>query len=120
VYGLERRLLRVPLWEYVLHSRLLVALTAPLIHFCLIPFLLLDLFVTTYQTVCFPIYGIPKVRRTEYLVFDRGRLHYLNGLKRVNCRCCSYANVSWRRPPLNETSEQETRCWRRDEDNVLR
>lgn len=82
----------MPLREYVLHSRLLVALTAPLIYLCLIPFLLLDLFVTTYQTVCFPIYGIPKVRRSDYLVFDRLRLHYLNGLERVNCRYCSYAN----------------------------
>jgi hypothetical protein len=54
--------------------------------------LLLDAAVAVYQLVCFPIYGIPKVRRDDYLVFDRGRLAYLNAIEKVGCIYCSYAN----------------------------
>jgi hypothetical protein len=57
-----------------------------------LPFLLLDLSVSIYQFVCFPIYGIPKVRRKDYLVFDRGRLAYLNTIEKVGCIYCSYVN----------------------------
>lgn len=88
----EHRRLKRSLGAYILRSRLLVTVTAPLIYMCVIPFLLLDLFVTVYQAVCFPIYGIPLVRRADHIVFDRGRLAYLNGLERLNCVYCSYAN----------------------------
>ena len=57
-----------------------------------IPFLLLDLFVTVFQAVCFPIYGIPKIKRADYLVFDRHHLAYLNALEKLNSAYCSYAN----------------------------
>ena len=53
---------------------------------------MLDASVAVYQMVCFPIYGIPKVRRKDYLVFDRGRLAYLNTIEKVGCIYCSYAN----------------------------
>lgn len=88
----EHRRFKRSLGAYILRSRLLVTVTAPLIYMCVIPFLLLDLFVTLYQAVCFPIYGIPRVRRADHIVFDRGRLAYLNGLERLNCVYCSYAN----------------------------
>ena len=55
-------------------------------------FLLLDAAVEIYQLVCFPIYGIPKVHRQDYLVFDRGRLAYLNTIEKIGCVYCSYAN----------------------------
>jgi len=45
-----------------------VVLTAPIIYAVIVPLVLLDLFVTVYQSVCFPVYGIPKVRRREYLI----------------------------------------------------
>jgi len=69
-----------------------VIVTSPLIYACAVPFLLLDAAVTIYQLVCFPIYGIPKVRRGDYVVFDRGRLAYLNTIEKVGCIYCSYAN----------------------------
>jgi hypothetical protein len=68
----------------------MVVLTAPVIYALIVPFALLDLFVTVYQAVCFPAYGIPKVRRSDYLVFDRGHLAYLNALEKLNCAYCSY------------------------------
>jgi hypothetical protein len=81
-----------PLWHYVRNSRFFVGLTAPFIYGCIIPFVLIDLFITIYQFVAFPIYGIPKVRRDDYIVFDRGKLCYLNLLERINCAYCSYGN----------------------------
>jgi hypothetical protein len=88
----EHRKLRRGLIGYVLHGRALALLTAPLIYAVFIPFALLDLFITIYQAICFPVYGVPKVRRADYLVFDRGRLAYLNLLEKINCLYCSYAN----------------------------
>ncbi len=41
-----------------------------------------------YQAVCFPVYGIPKVRRRDYFVFDRAHLAYLNALEKLNCAYC--------------------------------
>jgi hypothetical protein len=79
-------------WEYLRGARPLVLLTSPLIYLCVIPFALLDLFVAVYQAVCFRASGIPKVRRSDYLIFDRGRLPYLNAIEKVGCVYCSYAN----------------------------
>lgn len=88
----RQRLHRVGLWRFLRGSRLSVALTAPLIYAGFLPFALLDLFVSVYQALCFPVYGIPKVRRRDYLVFDRGDLPYLNAIERFNCFYCSYGN----------------------------
>jgi len=79
-------------WEYLRGARPLVLLTSPLIYLCVVPFALLDLFVAVYQAVCFSANGIPKVRRGDYLVFDRARLPYLNVIEKVGCVYCSYAN----------------------------
>lgn len=64
---------RTGLLRYLAHARPLVLLTAPVIYLGWIPFLLLDLFVNFYQAVCFPVYGIPRARRADYLVFDQAR-----------------------------------------------
>jgi hypothetical protein len=88
----EQRLLRSSLWTHIRTAHLLVILSVPLIYACLIPFLLLDLAVSIYQAICFPIYGVAKVRRKDYLIFDRGRLAYLNAIEKVGCVYCSYAN----------------------------
>ena len=53
---------------------------------------LLDTWVTIYQWVCFPIYGIARVPRRHYFVIDRHKLAYLNAIEKVNCTFCSYAN----------------------------
>jgi hypothetical protein len=88
----EHRKLKTSLFGYVLHSRFFALLTAPFIYACLIPFVLLDLFVSVYQAVCFPVYGIPKARRKDYMAIDRNKLRYLNALEGLNCMYCSYAN----------------------------
>jgi hypothetical protein len=88
----EHRRLKTSSWKHLRNTRLLVILSSPLIYACVLPFLLLDAAVAVYQLICFPIYGIPKVRRKDYLVFDRGRLAYLNTIEKVGCIYCSYAN----------------------------
>ncbi|HEY1793557.1 MAG TPA: hypothetical protein VGG34_11615 [Opitutaceae bacterium] len=78
--------------RYVLHSRFLVLLTSPLIWMCVIPISLADLVGTIYQAICFPVYGIPKVPRRDYLAFDRHHLAYLNTIEKLNCEYCAYVN----------------------------
>jgi hypothetical protein len=88
----RHRQLKTGLARYLLGSRPLLLLTAPVIYAPLVAFLLLDGLVTAYQWICFPIYGIARVRRHDYLIFDRYQLAYLNVIERVNCVYCSYAN----------------------------
>ena len=88
----QQRRYKVGLFRFLFRTRWLVVLTAPVIYLGWLPFLLLDLFVTVYQAICFPVYGIPKVRRGDYLVFDREGLPYLNIIEKFNCFYCSYGN----------------------------
>ena len=78
--------------RYLIDAGPLVILVAPVIYSLIIPMVLLDLAVMAYQAICFPIYRIPKVRRRDYLVFDRHHLAYLNIVEKVNCAYCSYCN----------------------------
>jgi hypothetical protein len=79
-------------WQYLREANLLSILTAPLIYSLIVPFLLLDLMASIYQKICFPIYGLKKVDRSKYFVFDRRHLSYLNFIEKINCTYCSYAN----------------------------
>ncbi|MBU0675713.1 MAG: hypothetical protein KJ950_13815 [Proteobacteria bacterium] len=77
---------------YITQASLLNILTGPLVWACLIPAALLDLFVSIFQAFSFPIYGIPKVRRSDYIVVDRHALQYLNPIEKINCIYCGYFN----------------------------
>lgn len=88
----RQREFRVRLGTFLRQTRPMVVLTAPVIYAMIVPFALLDLFVTVYQAVCFPVYGIPKVRRGDHIRIDRHHLAYLNGLQKLNCVYCGYAN----------------------------
>ena len=84
--------LRQSVPAYIREGSVLNLLTAPVIYSLIVPLAVLDLWVSTYQWVCFPIYGIARVRRRPYFVFDRRKLAYLNGIEKVSCTFCSYAN----------------------------
>jgi len=88
----QHRKFKAGLWHYIIGARPLIALTAPFIYALILPLALLDLFVTIYQAVCFPVYGLKKVRRQDYIAVDRHHLAYLNALEKLNCVYCSYAN----------------------------
>lgn len=83
--------------RYIRDSQFLIILTTPLIWACLIPIALLDLAMWIYQGICFPIYGIPKVHRRDYILLDRRHLAYLNWVEKLNCEYCGYANgvLAW-------------------------
>jgi hypothetical protein len=78
--------------RYFIDANPLIVLSAPVIYSLLVPIVLVDLWVTAYQAICFPAYKIPKVRRRDYLVFDRHHLAYLNTIEKINCAYCSYCN----------------------------
>jgi len=86
------REIKTRLSRYILDAHPLVILVTPVIYALIVPIVLLDLATMAYQAICFPVYGIPKVRRRDYLVFDRHHLAYLNAIEKVNCAYCSYAN----------------------------
>jgi len=87
-----QKAIKVSLGRYIRNANPLIVLTAPVIYSLIIPFALVDLWVMAYQAICFPVYGIEKVRRRDYLVFDRHHLAYLNTLEKINCAYCSYCN----------------------------
>ena len=91
IHELHRKY-RTGVLPYVLKARPAHLLSAPVIYSVILPFLLLDLFITFYQHICFRIYAIPLVRRSDYIVIDRHRLAYLNAIEKANCVYCGYGN----------------------------
>jgi hypothetical protein len=66
--------------------------TAPIIYGMIFPILLLDICISIYQAICFPIYKIAQVRRSDYIVFDHHHLSYLNIVEKSHCMYCTYGN----------------------------
>jgi hypothetical protein len=67
-------------------------ITGPIIYSMFIPMMVLDIFVSFYQATCFPIYKIPQVCRSDYIVLDRQHLDYLNFIEKFHCTYCGYGN----------------------------
>ena len=64
----------------------------PFIYMMTIPIIIMDIFIEVYHHICFPLYGIPLVKRGNYINLDRGKLKYLTVTERINCAYCGYAN----------------------------
>ncbi len=88
----QHRRLKISVLRYLAQARLRNLISAPFIYAVLLPLLLVDLAVTGYQWLCFPLYRIPRVRRRDYFIFDRNSLAYLNIIEKVNCTYCAYAS----------------------------
>ncbi len=82
-------------------------ITGPIIYSMVVPLMMLDFFVSFFQWSCFPIYGITKVRRGDYIVFDRAQLGYLNFIEKFHCFYCEYGNglMGYMREILARTEE---------------
>lgn len=82
-------------------------LTAPIIYGMIVPLALFDLCVTAYQFTCFPIYGIPRVRRSNHIAIDHQHLAYLNFIEKAHCIYCSYASgmISYAREIVARTEQ---------------
>jgi len=83
---------KTAIWQYLRKTPLAYILSAPVIYGMIIPLAILDLSITVYQHICFRIYGVPRVFRTDYLVIDRHHLAYLNAIEKLNCLYCGYGN----------------------------
>lgn len=84
--------LRISILRWLRTSSLRNILSSPFIYSMIVPFLILDAFISVYQAICFPLYRIQKVERRKYIVIDRHRLSYLNLIEKFNCVYCGYAN----------------------------
>ena len=71
---------------------LLHLLTSPLIYGMIIPAILLDVILFFYQQIIFRIYKFESLKRSDYIIFDRQYLGYLNSIEKFNCMYCSYFN----------------------------
>lgn len=67
-------------------------LSIPFIYSMIIPALFLDLMLFIYQQSAFRLYWIPLVKKQNYIIYDRGKLDYLNIIQKVNCMYCTYVN----------------------------
>lgn len=82
--------LKTGLFQWFIKNRPLNLITGPIIYGMIFPLMMLDLCVSFYQAVCFPIYKVAKVKRTDYIVMDRQHLDYLNVIEKFHCSYCAY------------------------------
>lgn len=86
------RKLKKNFFRWLVTNRPQNLLTGPIIYGMVFPLMMLDFFVSFYQFTCFPIYGVKKVRRSDYIVFDRQQLGYLNFIEKFHCTYCAYGS----------------------------
>jgi hypothetical protein len=84
--------LKTNFFRWLVTNRPQNLITGPIIYAMIVPLLMLDLCVSLYQWICFPVYGVLKVKRSDYIVFDRHQLHYLNFIEKFHCTYCEYGN----------------------------
>ncbi|NOX68319.1 MAG: hypothetical protein GXP15_03960 [Gammaproteobacteria bacterium] len=82
--------LKTGLLTWLRASEIRNVISAPFIYMMIIPFVFLDLVLSIYQLICFPLYRIPKVKRSSYILIDRHQLAYLNIIEKFNCIYCGY------------------------------
>jgi hypothetical protein len=87
-----QRKLKKSIPAYVRESRPSSLVAVPLLYSLIVPIALLDLWATLYQWTCFPLFGITRVSRAGFILIDRHKLSYLNGIEKLNCIYCGYAN----------------------------
>ncbi len=88
----RHRAIRTGLLTFLRHSPLATLIVAPAVYGLILPLVLLDLSVYVFQLVCFTAWGMERVRRSDHVIVDRHRLAYLNGIEKLNCAYCGYAN----------------------------
>jgi hypothetical protein len=81
---------QIGLIALIKRSRPINLITGPIIYSMVIPIVLLDICVSFYQWTCFPIYGIQKFSRKDFIIFDRQELKYLDLISKFHCTYCAY------------------------------
>ena len=68
-------------------------LATPFIWLMIVPTVFSDILLEVYHRVSFPLYGIPYVKRSDYIrIVDRAKLPYLSWPERLGCAYCGYVN----------------------------
>ena len=103
----QHKRFKTGLLNYMLTSNWLSVVTAPVIYGLLFPLVILDVSISIYQHICFRAYGIPRVKRADYFIYDRTHLAYLNLIEKINCAYCSYGNglMSYAREVVARTEQ---------------
>jgi hypothetical protein len=80
------------LWAWFRDIPLLHLLSSPLIYGMVIPAIFLDMMLFVYCHVVSRVFQIKFDKRSDYIVFDRQYLGYLNVIEKLNCLYCAYFN----------------------------
>lgn len=72
--------------------RLQQIISLPFIWGVIIPMVFFDIWVEVYHRICFPLYGLRYVKRSNHIRIDRHKLKYLNWYQKIACAYCGYAN----------------------------
>jgi len=91
-------------WDSLFSATVREIISFPFIWMMLIPAIFLDICLFIYQNTAIRLYKIPLAKRSDYIVFDRAQLAYLNWIQKIDCIYCSYFNwlmqyaveVAWR------------------------
>jgi len=104
----RHREMRISVFRFLRRSGVMRILAALTIYVLAMPLIILDIGVTLFQFICFPIYGIKKVPREDFIVIDRHHLAYLNPIEKLNCAYCGYANglLAYAREVAGRTEER--------------
>ena len=65
---------------------------APFVYWMFIPCLFFDISLELYHRICFRLYSLPYIKRSQYIKIDRQKLAYLNLFEKFNCMYCGYVN----------------------------
>jgi hypothetical protein len=88
----RQKLMMKDLFIYFREIPLLHFLVSPLIYIMVIPAMLFDVSLFVYQQVVCRIFKFEPIKRSDYIVYDRHYLGYLNPVEKLNCMYCSYFN----------------------------
>ncbi|MEP2948358.1 MAG: hypothetical protein ABJP18_19045, partial [Lentilitoribacter sp.] len=88
----QQKAARISTTRYILKLPLKTQLSAPFVYGMIIPIIFLDICLFIYQQTCFRMWNLPLVNRDDYVIVDRHKLAYLNGIEKLNCAYCGYGN----------------------------
>jgi len=89
----QQRALKVGVLPWLKASNIRSILSIPFIYSMVIPLCFVHISIEIYQAICFRLYGIPIVKRSDYFIADRHQLPYLNLIEKFNCAYCTYGNA---------------------------
>ena len=99
--------IKTDLFTWLRNSRLQSVLSVPFVYGMILPIGIFDFSLTVYQRICFRLYNIPQVVRSDFIVIDRHNLAYLNAIEKLNCIYCGYGNgvISYAREIISRTEQ---------------